>query len=78
MKVDSVDQTVVDAVGELGNMVVGGVKRRLADFRLTMSLPSVIRAGRHQMGFPSAHLPTQLDYTFDGNQLTILISSSSQ
>ncbi len=70
----SIDQTVVDAVGELGNMVVGGAKRRMTGLALTMSLPSVILAGHEKIAFPSRTVPLKLDYGYQATELTILIS----
>ncbi len=69
-----VDQEVVDAVGELGNMVVGGAKRRMVDFKLTMSLPSVIRAGIDQIRFCSKTTTVKLSYRFDEHIITAMIA----
>lgn len=74
---DEVDQTVVDAVGELGNMVVGGAKHRLTDFHLTMSLPSVIHSGIDQIGFSSRVDPIHLVYQFGDHPVTVLIALNS-
>ncbi|TWT79102.1 hypothetical protein CA13_04990 [Planctomycetes bacterium CA13] len=75
---DTMDQTVVDAVGELGNMVVGGTKRRLASYNLTMSLPSVVRAGVECLEFPSHIKPARLDYQYDEHRLAIVVALSKQ
>lgn len=69
-----VDQTVIDAVGELGNMVVGGTKRRMCDFSLTMSLPTVVRAGSAVMEFPSSTTPLRMVYDYEATDVTILVS----
>lgn len=69
-----VDQTVIDAVGELGNMVVGGTKRRMSDFSLTMSLPTVVRAGSASMEFPSSTAPLRMVYDYEATDMTILIA----
>lgn len=71
---DHLDQTVVDAIGELGNMVVGGAKGRLEDFVLTLGLPSVLLAGPSRLAFPSNCAPTQLKYRVAGHNLSIFIS----
>ena len=70
---DIIDQTVIDAVGELGNMVVGGAKRRLDGYSLTMSLPSVIRVASTEIEFPSSAAPIQVSFEYEGSILTILI-----
>ena len=70
----AIDQTVVDAVGELGNMFVGGAKRRLTDFSLTMSLPSVIRAGWSCIEFQSNTIPVTIGYDYAGSCIAITIA----
>lgn len=72
--IESVDQDVIDAIGELGNMVVGGAKRRLTEFELTMSLPSVLTAGMDRMHLPSRMVPIYRDYEFEGHPLSVLIA----
>ena len=65
------EETLIDAVGEMGNMVVGGAKRRLTDFDLTMSLPCVSASGPWM---PDTASPRQLNYEFDEHRLTVLIN----
>jgi CheY-specific phosphatase CheX len=74
---EEVDQTVVDAVGELGNIVVGTAKRNLTDFQLSISLPSVIRGGRNAIVFPSSSKPIQLNYSFADSVITVVIALSA-
>jgi len=69
-----VDQTVVDAVGELGNMVVGGAKRRMARNGLSMSLPTVFRAGHGSLVFPTHTTPVHIHYRFGHFVLTLVIA----
>ena len=76
--VTEIDQTVIDAVGELGNMVVGGAKRRLCEFALTMSLPSVICAGIESVQFQSNANPLRLQYRFDQSSLAIWVALNGQ
>jgi CheY-specific phosphatase CheX len=74
---DEVDQTVIDAVGELGNMVVGGVKRRLAGNNLTMSLPTVFRASERSLVFPTSTTPIHVGYEFADYTMTFVIALSN-
>jgi len=74
----TIDQTVVDAAGELGNMVVGGTKRRLSDHNLTMALPSVIRAGIECLEFPSTVIPVRLDYCYGNCRIAVIVALSQQ
>ena len=49
----TVDDDVVDAVGELINIIAGNVKQELEDaFRLVISLPTIIRGKEHTLVWP--------------------------
>jgi chemotaxis protein CheX len=52
-----VDADVIDAVGEIANMVAGAAKAELAEYELSMSLPSVITGRGHEVRFPSNVTP---------------------
>ncbi len=69
-----VDQTVIDAVGELGNMVVGGAKRRLPGNNLTMSLPTVLRAGDSALEFGTHLSPVKMRYQYAGHMVVMTIA----
>ena len=71
---DALDQVVVDAIGELGNIVVGGSKRRLSRFDLKMGLPSVVRAGKESLAFPTRTASLQLDYEFESCPFSVVIA----
>lgn len=69
-----IDQTVIDAVGELGNMFVGGAKRRLSAYDIKMSLPTVIRAGDASLVFPRNTRLDRIHYRFSTHPMTVLIA----
>lgn len=48
-----VDDEVIDAVGELVNVVAGGAKTELEEYQLLSSLPNVITGRNHDIRFPS-------------------------
>ena len=48
-----INDDVVDAVGELTNMVAGSAKSQLAEYQLMVSLPNVITGRDHEVRFPS-------------------------
>jgi len=51
----TVDDDVVDAVGELINIIAGNVKQGLEDaFRLVISLPTIIRGRDHTFVWPDS------------------------
>jgi chemotaxis protein CheX len=43
---------VIDAVGELTNVIAGAAKSKLEEFRLGVSLPNVITGSAHMIHFP--------------------------
>jgi len=51
------DSDVVDAVGELTNMVAGAAKAQLEEYRLEVSLPNVVTGRGHEIRFPSNVTP---------------------
>lgn len=77
-KCDSINQDVIDACGELGNMVVGGAKRRLGDLGLTMGLPNAIRAGREAIEFPTGVHPINLKYQFADSTFDVFVVLAAQ
>ena len=51
----TVDNDVVDAVGELINIIAGNVKQGLEDaFRLVISLPTIVRGKDHSLVWPDS------------------------
>jgi chemotaxis protein CheX len=57
MDYTEIDNDVVDAVGEITNMVAGAAKADLAEYELSISLPSVITGRGHEVRFPSNVTP---------------------
>ncbi|MDR1507363.1 MAG: chemotaxis protein CheX [Treponema sp.] len=50
----SIDGEVVDAVGEIVNIIAGNAKKGLEEaFRLIISLPTIIQGQNHQIKWPS-------------------------
>jgi chemotaxis protein CheX len=43
---------VIDAVGELTNVIAGAAKSKLEEFHLGVSLPNVVTGGAHTIHFP--------------------------
>ncbi len=56
-EVDEVNADVIDAVGELTNVVAGAAKAQLEQHKLMVSLPSVITGTGHEVRFPSDVTP---------------------
>jgi len=53
MEATTIDDDVIDAVGELTNMVAGAAKAELKEYDLSISLPNVITGSPHGIRFPS-------------------------
>ncbi|MDR1307555.1 MAG: chemotaxis protein CheX [Treponema sp.] len=52
-KHSSVDDDVVDAIGEIVNIIAGNAKKELEEsFRLIISLPSIVKGKGHQIKWP--------------------------
>ncbi|MDR1617543.1 MAG: chemotaxis protein CheX [Treponema sp.] len=53
---ESLDEEVLDAIGEIVNIVAGNVKRELEEsFRLVISLPTIVRGKEHSIKWPHSH-----------------------
>ncbi|HWB12806.1 MAG TPA: chemotaxis protein CheX [Pirellulales bacterium] len=52
-RVSDINADVVDAVGELTNMIAGGAKTALAHLDMSIGLPSVVTGGSHCITFAS-------------------------
>ena len=53
----SLDEDVTDTVGELVNIIAGNAKKGLEEFRLLISLPSIVQGQNHQVTWPSGPVP---------------------
>ena len=50
---NSIDEEVVDAIGEIINIIVGNAKKGLEEaFRLVISLPTIVEGSGHQIRWP--------------------------
>ena len=59
---DGINAQVVDAVGELANMIAGAAKVQLEQYELRIGLPSVICGKNHFINFPSNSTPINLPF----------------
>lgn len=65
------ENELVDAVGELTNMVSGSAKARLEEYELSISLPSVVMGAGHLIRFPSDVTPICVPFTCPWGALKI-------
>lgn len=73
---DISDDDVVDAVGELANMVAGAAKAELEEYDLSVSLPSVITGSNHQVHFPSDVQPICVHFDCEWGPLKLEVGLS--
>jgi chemotaxis protein CheX len=66
-----INADVVDAVGELTNMVAGGAKSQLAEYEMMVSLPSVITGRNHTIRFPSNIAPICVPFETEWGDLAL-------
>ena len=66
-----IDDDVLDAVGELTNIVAGGAKAELEEYELAASLPSVITGRDHEVHFPSNVQPICIPFDTDWGEMTL-------
>ncbi|NMC21947.1 MAG: chemotaxis protein CheX [Thermogutta sp.] len=66
-----IDADVLDAVGELTNMVAGGAKAQLEVYELAVSLPNVITGKDHEVHFPSHVTPICIAFQTDWGPLAL-------
>jgi chemotaxis protein CheX len=58
----TLNEQVVDTVGELTNMIAGAAKAKLEQFQLSVGLPSVICGKNHTINFPKDSTPFTLPF----------------
>ncbi len=71
MEAQEVDDDVLDAVGELTNMVAGGAKAELEEYSLSVSLPNVITGRNHEIHFPSNVQPISIPFDCDWGEISL-------
>lgn len=67
----SIDADVIDAVGELTNMVAGAAKAELEEYHLMVSLPNVVTGVNHEIRFPSNVRPICVPFSSDWGPLAL-------
>ena len=62
---------VIDAVGELANVVAGAAKAELEEYQLSVSLPTVITGPQHEVHFPSDISPICIPFDTEWGPLVL-------
>jgi chemotaxis protein CheX len=71
MEATEINNDVLDAVGELTNMVAGAAKAELEEFQLQVSLPNVVTGDAHEIHFPSNVTPLSISFETDWGPLAL-------
>lgn len=71
--INEVNDDVMDAVGELTNMVTGGAKAKLESFHLSMSLPNVLFGSNCRLHFPQNSYPIAIPFKCDWGPLALQV-----
>ncbi|MDZ7619953.1 MAG: chemotaxis protein CheX [Patescibacteria group bacterium] len=66
-----INADVIDAVGELTNMVAGAAKAELEEFDMQVSLPNVVTGADHSIRFPSDVTPICVPFSTDWGDLML-------
>jgi chemotaxis protein CheX len=67
---------VVDAIGELANIIAGGAKAQLEHLELSVSLPSVITGKNHCIEFPTKATTICIPFNSDWGPITVEVGLS--
>ena len=76
MEAVEIDDDVLDAVGELTNIIAGGAKAELEEYELAVSLPNVITGREHEIHFPSNVHPICIPFETDWGAMTLEVGLS--
>jgi chemotaxis protein CheX len=78
MKVVTMDDTVVDAIGELANIIAGAAKRDLTQYKINISLPTVVMGDGHELGGPKDIVPMVVPFECGLGSFNLIVSFKSE
>ncbi len=55
--ITDINEDVTDAIGEVVNIIAGNAKKGLEEYRLMISLPSIISGPEHKIIWPGKNIP---------------------
>jgi len=64
---------VVDAIGELTNIIAGGAKAQLEQFEMSVTLPSVIMGRNHTVAFPRGITPIAIPFNCEWGPVCVQV-----
>ena len=72
-EITEISDDVLDAVGELTNMMAGAAKAELEGYELMVSLPNVITGNNHEIHFPSDVQPVSIPFDTDWGPISLTV-----
>jgi chemotaxis protein CheX len=69
---------VVDAIGELTNMIAGSAKAQLEHLEMSVSLPSVIMGRNHRVAFPGDIKPVAIPFESEWGPICVEVGLREQ
>ncbi|HCS55882.1 chemotaxis protein CheX [Rubinisphaera sp.] len=64
-KAVEIDREVMDAIGEITNMIAGAAKAKLESYSLSISIPNLISGKGHEVHYPTGVTPICLSFESD-------------
>jgi len=76
--IDKLNDDVTDAVGELANIVAGSAKKNLTDFKITISLPTVVLGAEHSIFEPKDVLSMIIPFKCEAGNFDVAVNLKSE
>jgi chemotaxis protein CheX len=73
-EVTIIDDSVIDLVGEVINIIAGNAKKDLEDLKIAISLPTVVRGSRHSFPGISGAPMVAIPFTCDKGEFSLHVS----
>lgn len=77
-KVVTIDDGVKDAIGELANIVAGAAKRDLSQYKISISLPTVIVGDNHEIQGGKEVIPLGVPFESPFGNFCLIVSFKSE
>ena len=75
---ETVNTDVIDVIGELTNMIAGKAKAGLAQFKMTLGLPTVVTGTHHEVRFPSDVQPISIPFDSPVGKVVVDVGLSDE
>ncbi len=72
--IKSIDDSVIDVIGELVNIIAGNAKKSLEQFKIAISLPSIVKGSRHQLTSQKNITMVNIPFSCELGNFNLLVS----